>query len=317
MNAVTTTENNALAPRGMGFDLSPQTFEQAMKFSHMLAESDLVPKDFRGKPGNCLIAMQWGSELGLKPLQALSNIAVVNGRAALWGDAVIALVRSSPLCEYVQESDDGHTATCRAKRRGEPEQVVTFSMDDAKQAGLAGKQGPWSQYPKRMRQMRARAFALRDVFPDVLRGMPVAEEVQDMPPERHMGMADEVTPAAQRVAAQPAEWAADRWANGLVKWVDGIVNGGKSIEDVLAWLRSKATVSEAQEKQLREEVAKHSQAAAPSVNPDELAKSMQEATDLDTLYELASRMDAIEDLNQRQRVGAIFDARVAELEGQP
>lgn len=317
MNAVTTTENNALAPRGMGFDLSPQTFEQAMKFSHMLAESDLVPKDFRGKPGNCLIAMQWGSELGLKPLQALSNIAVVNGRAALWGDAVIALVRSSPLCEYVQESDDGHTATCRAKRRGEPEQVVTFSMDDAKQAGLAGKQGPWSQYPKRMRQMRARAFALRDVFPDVLRGMPVAEEVQDMPPERHMGMAEEVAPAAQRVTAPPAEWAADRWANGLVKWVDGIVNGGKSIEDVLAWLRSKATVSEAQEKQLREEVAKHSQAAAPSVNPDELAKAMQEATDLDTLYELAGRMDAIDDLNQRQRVGAIFDARVTELEGQP
>ena len=101
MNALTQTENNAVAPRGMGFDLSPQTFEQAMKFSQMLAESDLVPKDFRGKPGNCLIAMQWGSELGLKPLQALSNIAVVNGRAALWGDAVIALVRSSPLCEYV------------------------------------------------------------------------------------------------------------------------------------------------------------------------------------------------------------------------
>ena len=59
----------------MGFDLSPQTFEQAMTFSNMLAESDLVPKDFKGKPGNCLIAMQWGSELGLKPLQSLQNLA--------------------------------------------------------------------------------------------------------------------------------------------------------------------------------------------------------------------------------------------------
>ena len=314
MNAVTTTENTALAQRGMGFDLSPQTFEQAMKFSQMLAESDLVPKDFRGKPGNCLIAMQWGSELGLKPLQALSNIAVVNGRAALWGDAVIALVRSSPLCEYVQESDDGYTATCRAKRRGEPEHVVTFSMDDAKAAGLAGKQGPWAQYPKRMRQMRARAFALRDVFPDVLRGMPVAEEVQDMPTERHMGMAEEVTPAAQRTPAPQPEWPADRWAAGLAKWVDGIVNGGKSIEDVLTWLRSKATVSSAQEKQLRDEVAARAQPAAPIVNPDELAKAMQDAPDLDTLYDVASRMDAIEDLDQRQRVGKIFDARVAELE---
>ena len=41
---------------------------------------------------------------------------------------------------------------------------------------------------------------------------------------------------------------------------------------------------------------------------------MQDAPDLDTLYDVASRMDAIEDLDQRQRVGKIFDARVAELE---
>ena len=116
-----------------------------------------MPKDYRGKPGNCLIAMQWGSELGLKPLQALQNIASINGRPALWGDAVIALVRASPLCEFVIETDDGQTATCRVKRRGEPEQSRTFGMDDARTAGLLGKQGPWTQYPKRMRQMRARA----------------------------------------------------------------------------------------------------------------------------------------------------------------
>ena len=231
MNAVTKTEGAALAPRGMGFDLSPQTFEQAMTFSNMLAESDLVPKDFRGKPGNCLIAIQWGSELGLKPLQALSNIAVVNGRAALWGDAVIALVRSSPLCEYVQESDDGHTATCRAKRRGEPEHVVTFSMDDAKEAGLLGKAGPWTQYKKRMRQMRARAFALRDVFPDVLRGMPVAEEVQDMPTERHMGDVERVEPAAK---LGPAMFPVERFDLNLPKWRAAIAAGKATADSVIA-----------------------------------------------------------------------------------
>jgi len=82
----------------------------------------------------------------------------------------------------IVEGEDGDTAWCKVKRRGEPEQVRTFSQADAKQAGLAGKSGPWSQYPKRMRQLRARAFALRDVFPDVLKGMPVAEEVMDLPP---------------------------------------------------------------------------------------------------------------------------------------
>lgn len=307
------SNNTAIATRQQ-FDLSPQTFEQALTFSNYLAESDMVPKDFKGKPGNCLVAIQWGMEIGLKPLQAMQNIAVINGRPSLWGDAVIALVRSSPLCEYIIEEDDGRTATCKVKRRGEPEQSRSFSMDDAKAAGLLGKQGPWTQYPKRMRQMRARAFAVRDVFPDVLKGLPVAEELQDMPTERHMGMAEEVTPAAQRTPAPQPEWPADRWAAGLAKWVDGIVNGGKSIEDVLTWLRSKATVSSAQEKQLRDEVAARAQPAAPIVNPDEMAKAMQDAPDLDTLYDVASRMDAIEDIDQRQRVGQIFDARVAELE---
>ena len=227
-------------------DLSPQTFEQALTFSNYLAESDLVPKDFKNKPGNCLIAMQWGAELGLKPLQALSNIAVINGRAALWGDAVIALVRSSPLCEYVQESDDGKTATCRAKRRNEPEQVVTFSMDDAKTAGLLGKQGPWTQYPKRMRQMRARAFALRDVFPDVLRGMPVAEEVMDAP-AKEMGHADVVGAQAQAQgrAELPAYAQAD-FDKNLPAWRGIIEAGRKTTQGLIDMLSTKAVLSDAQ-----------------------------------------------------------------------
>jgi hypothetical protein len=228
-------------------DLSPQTFEQALTFSNYLAESDLVPKDFKNKPGNCLIAMQWGAELGLKPLQALSNIAVINGRAALWGDAVIALVRSSPLCEYVQESDDGKTATCRAKRRNEPEQVVTFSMEDAKTAGLLGKAGPWTQYPKRMRQMRARAFALRDVFPDVLRGMPVAEEVMDTP-TKEMGHADVVGASArheQGRAELPAYAQAD-FEKNLPAWRGIVEAGRKTPQALIDMLSTKAVLSDAQ-----------------------------------------------------------------------
>lgn len=227
--------------------LGPQSFEQALQFSQYLADSELVPKDYRGNPGNCLIAMQWGSELGLKPLQALQNIASINGRPALWGDAVIALVRASPLCEFVIETDDGQTATCRVKRRGEPEQSRTFGMDDARTAGLLGKQGPWTQYPKRMRQMRARAFALRDVFPDVLRGLPVAEEVMDMPGERNMGMVDEVRPPTAP-AAPPALplYAAEAFEKNLPAWAKLVAEGKKSPSDLLATLSTKATFSEEQ-----------------------------------------------------------------------
>ncbi|ANC03990.1 hypothetical protein AB688_18485 [Pseudomonas putida] len=222
------------------FSLAPQNIDEALKFADFLAASDIVPKDFQRKPANILVAVQWGMELGLQPMQAMQSIAVINGRPALWGDAVIALVRSSPLCEYVVETDDGETATCRVKRRGEEEQVRTFSMTDAKAAGLAGKQGPWSQYPKRMRQMRARAFALRDLFPDVLRGMAVAEEVQDIPTER------ELNQAHVRRAEEPKQlppYPDSKLDENAEKWRSMIGLGRTSPEHLLANLTSKYTVT--------------------------------------------------------------------------
>lgn len=160
--------------------LNPTTLAEALQMAEVISKSSIVPKDYQGNPGNVLVAIQWGMEIGLAPLQAMQNIAVINGRPSLWGDALLALCKASPLCEYITETVDGETAICVAKRRGDPQPVVReFSMEDAKKAGLAGKQGPWMQYPKRMLQMRARGFCLRDAFPDVLKGMAVAEEERD------------------------------------------------------------------------------------------------------------------------------------------
>lgn len=183
-------------------DLSPKSLDEAMKLAEILSDSSIVPKDFIGKPGNVLVAIQWGMELGLKPMQAMQNIAVINGRPSLWGDAVLALVLASPVCEYVQEWEENGTAFCKVKRRGKPEDIQTFSEEDAKKAGLIGKQGPWSQYPKRMKKMRARAFTLRDNFADVLKGIQIAEEVMDIAPEK------DITPQKQ-APAQIAQKAAD------------------------------------------------------------------------------------------------------------
>lgn len=221
------------------FSLAPKSLDEALKFADVLAKSSIVPKDFNGNPGNILVAIQWGMELGLQPMQAMQNIAVINGRPSLWGDAVIALVRGSPLCESIIESIDGDTATCRVKRRGEPEQSRSFSMADAKAAGLSGKSGPWTQYPKRMLQMRARAFALRDVFPDVLRGMPIAEEVMDM------GERD-VTPSQPRVQAEPESlpaYADEQLTENLPKWQAAMDAGRTSPGHIIANIRSKYTIS--------------------------------------------------------------------------
>jgi len=166
--------------------LALQTMADAMKFGEMVANSDFAPKDFRGKPASCVLAIQAGAEIGLSPMQALQSIAVVNGRPSIFGDAALAVVKASHVCEFVTETLEGDgeqmVATCTAKRRGYPTPtVVRFSVADAKKASLWGKSGPWTQYPKRMLQMRARGFALRDAFPDALRGMVTAEEAQDYP----------------------------------------------------------------------------------------------------------------------------------------
>lgn len=196
--------NVVAMPNGRsGFSLAPQSLDEALRFADILAKSSIVPKDYQGSPGNILVAVQWGAELGLPPLQAMQNIAVINGRPAIWGDAVIALVRASGLLESIDEEITDTGATCTVKRRGEPSVSRSFSTEDAKRAGLLGKAGPWQQYPKRMLQMRARAWALRDVFADVLRGVHVGEEAQDMPAEEHMGMAEEVAAPAP-VPAKPA-----------------------------------------------------------------------------------------------------------------
>ena len=158
----------------------PATFGELVEFSKIVARSDVVPKAFKGKPDDVLVAIQMGAELGLKPLQSLQNVAVINGRPSLWGDAMLALVITHRDCIDVRETTDPDgTARCVVMRRGRDPVERTFSDADAKAAGLDRKEGPWQQYRGRMKQLRARGFALRDAFPDALRGVSMAEEVRD------------------------------------------------------------------------------------------------------------------------------------------
>ena len=175
-----------LTTNNRGF--APATLTEAIQFSDMLANSSMVPKAYQGKPQDILVCVQWGYEMGLAPMQALQNIAVINGKPSVYGDAMMALVQASPVCEDIEEFFEGEgtpnpVAVCVAKRRGRKPVTARFSVEDAKRAGLWGKGGPWSAYPKRMMQMRARGFALRDAFPDVLKGLITAEEAQDYPDE--------------------------------------------------------------------------------------------------------------------------------------
>ncbi len=184
--ALAKTEERIAAPVPVGQGgVQIQSLEGLWRFANYVAASGFAPKGME-RPESCLIAIEMGLEVGLKPMQAIQNIAVINGRPSVWGDAAKAMVEASGLCadfaEWFEgtEGKDDFKAVCEVKRYGRTRPVRwEFSIADAKRAGLWAKAGPWTQYPKRMLQMRARGFAVRDGFADVIRGLVLAEEAQD------------------------------------------------------------------------------------------------------------------------------------------
>lgn len=167
------------------FSLSPRSMEEAHKFAEIFCKSSLCPKHLQGKPGDVIMTLQMGYELGLEPMQAIKTIGVINGIPFAYGDGKLGLVMKSPFFEDMKEWFDEKNAAnviayCTVKRKGREEVTRWFSMSDAKTAGLLGKTGPWQQYPKRMLQHRARGLALSDTFPDVLFGLVSEDEAKEM-----------------------------------------------------------------------------------------------------------------------------------------
>ena len=176
--------NQLMTQQAEGFMTTPKTMDDAYRVAEILSKSQLIPKAYQGRPNDVLVSMMWSHNLDVPFIQGIQGIACINGKPAIYGDMALAVVRKSGLLKDIKETVEKVngvlTARCEVTRKDQDSKVVsTFSWDDAAAAGLIGKQGPWKQYPKRMLQMRARGFALRDAFPDVLMGMITAEEASD------------------------------------------------------------------------------------------------------------------------------------------
>lgn len=298
------------------FDLSPQTFDQALTFAKYLAESEMVPKQFRGKQGDCLIAMQWGYEVNLKPLQALQNIAVINGKPGIFGDAGRAILLAAG-CD-IDEDDmelvkSNSRARCKITRPGRTPVERTFSLEDAKTAGLWNKEGPWRTYPYRQMAWRAFWFAARDAASDLLRGMGGAEELVDIQAapqaEKNMGAADVVEPVKPALPTQTDE----EFAKNMVIWTKVIKSGKKDVDGVLATVATVATLTDAQIQAIKNIPADLAKAAAAGPTFAQVADALAKAPDEDALSLAADLIKAIPDEQQRTELNAKYDARRAEL----
>lgn len=190
----------ALMAGGQINAIIPQSMEEVWRISVAIHKSGTAPRGYKTAEA-IMVGIMHGLEVGLTPFAALQSIAVINGTPAIWGDGMIALVEAADALDVFEESfvgepyTDEWTAICRVKRRGRTREVIgDFSVADAKRAGLwderetvrrrDGTMGqndaPWRRYPKRMLKMRARAFALRDSCADILRGLRMREEVEDI-----------------------------------------------------------------------------------------------------------------------------------------
>ena len=205
---------------------------------------------------------------------------------------------------------------CRIFRKDRSRPIVVREyLDEVYRPPFNGKygtvNGPWQSHTKRFLRHKAMIQCARLAFGfGGIYDQDEAERIVDaQPAEKHMGAADVVQERPQELPA----WPADKWAAALPKLLAGIAQG-KSVDDALAWLRAKATVTPEQEQELRDKAAAQQQAAAPAADTEQLAQALQSAPDIDALYTVASRLDAITDEEQRLRLNDIFDARVAELE---
>ena len=185
-------------------------------------------------------------ELGMRPVQGLQNIGVINGKPVLYGDAVAAVCRQSPDWEYVKETfiedynGEGWAYECRLKRKGEPEHVQVFSKKDAERAKLWGKSGPWTDYPKRMLKFKASGYAYRDVYPDMLKGTISEHEAMDYPEPK------DVSPKKQEPKPSPAQKPYQKKENIIDVKADGpedIERKQKEIENIYEVLEGCTDVS--------------------------------------------------------------------------
>jgi hypothetical protein len=222
---------------------APRNIREAFDFADMVLMSGMAPKaymDIVKEKGSdaaraaVVVALQFGMEVGFQPMQALQSIANINNNPAVWGDGALALVQGSSHLEWIKEDDletikKNKKATCQVKRRGDPEvKTVTFSYDDAEKSGII-KRGVWLTYPHRMCQMRARAFALRDKFPDVLKGLKIVEEVLDYvdldaAPEQPKIQATVVVPQSNPTPTEPSN------IQQTAETVGQVIEGEKTVE---------------------------------------------------------------------------------------
>lgn len=175
-----------------------------LQHAQAVAQSTLIPDGYRNQPANVLWAMDLADALGLPFPQVMQSMAVMRGRMAMSADIMAAVVRRAGHRLRIREQ--GMTVTASLIRNDDPDYEFSVTWDEAKarQAGLWGQRGPWTQYPAQMLRSRAITEVCRQGASDALAGTIYSPEELEFPHRPAAAAAAEEAAAGAR-GAPPAE----------------------------------------------------------------------------------------------------------------
>lgn len=197
----------------------PRDFSAAWEMAQIVVKSRMAGSI--QNPEAAFMVMALGSDMHMSVSQSLRGIQVIEGKPCPTADCLVACVLRSGLAEYfVEVETTADRSTWETKRKGEPRpRRSTFSMEDARQAGLIRQGGNWQKYPQRMLKARAKAFLARDVYPDLTLGLYTPEELGDETIDREPIRAQVIVESAV-IEPQEAVSAAPAWAHSLANAAD-------------------------------------------------------------------------------------------------
>lgn len=169
-----------------------------LQHAQAVAQSTLIPDGYRNQPANVLWAMDLADALNIPFPQVMQTMAVMRGRMTMSADLMAAVVRRAGHKLRVREQ--GMAVTAALIRQDDPDYEFTATWDEAKarQAGLWGQRGPWTQYPAQMLRSRAITEVCRQGASDALAGTVYS------PDELELTGGDATTAAAEPNAARHA-----------------------------------------------------------------------------------------------------------------
>lgn len=153
-----------------------QSIEQTLLAANLFIKSGLAPKGLK-TPEAVVVAVAYGAELGLSPMQSLNTIHIIDSKPVVSANALQALALSKG-GRIVTIEHNELTCTLDISRPDHPTHRETFTKIDANQQNLLGKD-PWIKMPKQMLYARCVSNGVRKVFADVLAGLYSIEEMQD------------------------------------------------------------------------------------------------------------------------------------------